>query len=108
MVNKIPVTNDPRQAFTTQVVDKTVEFSITWNGREKKWIMDIRVFGINEKTQTEMYAKCIPISNGLNLLQYYELDIGKIYGFDSSIISAKPTRDNFGITYFLYLDDGVS
>jgi hypothetical protein len=105
MIFRIPVTNDPRQTFTTIIKKKTVEFNIHWNGREEKWLMDIAVHGEDKKTEYEMYAKGVPISSGLNLVQYYELGIGRVYGFNQSFTDLKPTRENFGNTYFLYVDD---
>lgn len=79
MILEIPFSNDPSQSFVTQLDDKKYIFDARFNDRSGVWTMDI-----TDDSSKLPLIQSVPLLLGAELLEPYNLGIGRMIVIDTS------------------------
>lgn len=79
MIISLPVSSDSAQTFITQLGDVKYLFNLRWNDRSQCWCMDM----LTDSDQVVL-LQGIPLVLGCDLLQPYNLGIGRMLVVDES------------------------
>ena len=79
MILELPFSNDPAQVFTTQLDDAKYTFAAKYNDRSGVWTLDL----YDGATQ-QLVAASLPLVLGQDLLEPYNLGVGRLLCVDTS------------------------
>ncbi len=91
MIIELPLSPDPSQRFTVQLGRVKYDFYVKFNSRSGVWTFDLAV-----SSTKAVLLQSIPIILGADLLQPYNLGIGRLIASDTSNRSKDATSDDLG------------
>jgi hypothetical protein len=75
---ELPFSSDPAQTFTTQLGDKKFGFDVRFNDRSGVWTFDL-----SDDTTKAVLLQSVPLVLGADLLEPYNLGIGRMVVIDT-------------------------
>jgi hypothetical protein len=79
VILELPFSNDPAQTFVTQLGDKKYGFDVKFNDRSGVWTLDLS----DDATKVPL-LQSVPLVLGCDLLEAYNLGIGRILVLDTT------------------------
>ena len=97
MILELALSSDPAQRFTSQLDDKKYDFDVKYNDRSGVWTMDMA-----DNASKLPILSGIPLVLGQELLEPYNLSIGRMLVVDGSNQSKEAGPDDLGDRVKLY------
>lgn len=97
MIVELPLTSDPSQSFTVQLGDVKYYVAARYNDRNGVWTLDLSDDATRQPIITGM-----AIVLGVDLLDAYNLGIGRLIAVDGSSMSEDATASDLGVRVALY------
>jgi hypothetical protein len=97
MISEVPVASDPAQSFTTQLGPRKIQFDLRWNDRASVWVMDL-----TDDATGSVLLRGIPLVLGCDLLEPYNLGLGRLVVIDTSRTNTDASYDDLGTRVKLY------
>lgn len=91
MIIDLPLSADPSQLFTVQLGRVKYDFYVKFNSRSGVWTFDLTV-----ATTKAILLQSIPIVLGADLLEPYNLAIGRLIAVDSTSRGRDALDDDLG------------
>ena len=98
MILELPLSSDPAQRFTTQLGDKKYDFDVKYNDRSGVWTMDMA-----DNANKLPILSGIPLVLGQELLEPYNLTMGRMLVVDGTNQGKEAGTDDLGGRVKLYL-----
>ena len=98
MILELPLSSDPAQRFTTQLGAKKYDFDVKYNDRSGVWTMDMA----DNATKLAILSG-IPLVLGQELLEPYNLTMGRMLVVDGTNQGKEAGTDDLGGRVKLYL-----
>lgn len=97
MIVELPLTADPAQAFTCKLGDTKYFFEARYNSRNGVWALDM----YDDATRQAVILG-MAVVLGVDLLEPYNLGIGRLVAMDSAGMGRDATADDLGSRVGLY------
>lgn len=97
MILELPLSSDPAQRFTTQLGDKKYDFDVKYSDRSGVWTMDMA-----DNANKAAILSGIPLVLGQQLLEPYNLSIGRMLVVDGTNQGKEAGSDDLGSRVKLY------
>jgi hypothetical protein len=97
MIIKLPLSSDPAQSFITQLGSTKYQFDVRWNDRAAVWCADI----VDAATQ-QAILQGLPLVLGCELLQPYNLAMGRLLVVDETGTAKDASYDDLGTRVNVY------
>ena len=97
MIIELPLSPDPSQRFTVQLGRVKYDFYVKFNSRSGVWTFDLSV-----ASTKAVLLQSVPIVLGADLLEPYNLDIGRLIAADTSNRGRDAAADDLGTRVKLF------
>lgn len=101
MILELPFTSDSAQTFVTQLGDNKYQVDVKFNDRSGVWTFDL-----SDDATKSVLLQSIPLVLGQDLLEPYNLGIGRMMAFDTTNAGKDATADDLGDRIKVYWISG--